>query len=138
VFSATGTTARAAKLCTLTSSLSPTWQLDISGTAKRSDFTETPLHNVNFIEDYTGIVQPGAFIAQGLQFVQNPVTHDYGFGIDTEKTVNFHGQHTLSMGWGFSTPFINWTSTIRAANSPSRAPIFLGLTLPPSPATRRS
>ena len=85
-----------------TSSISPTWQLDISGTAKRSDFTETPLHNVNFIEDYTGIVQPGAFFAQGLQFVQNPVTHDYGFGIDTEKTINFHGQHTLSAGWGFS------------------------------------
>ena len=86
----------------LTSSLSPTWQLDMSGTAKRSDFTETPLHNVNFIEDYTGIAQPGAFIAQGLQFVQNPVTHDYGFGLDTEKTVNLFGQHTFSLGYGFT------------------------------------
>ena len=86
----------------LTSSLSPTWQLDISGSAKRSDFTESALHNVNFIEDFTGIVEPGAYIPQGLSFVQNPIIHDYGFGIDTEKTVNFHGQHTLSMGWGFT------------------------------------
>jgi len=86
----------------LTSSLSPTWQLDISASAKRSDFTETPLDNVNFIEDYTGIRETAAYVASGLQFVQNPVIHDYGFGIDTEKTVNFHGQHTLSLGWGFS------------------------------------
>jgi hypothetical protein len=86
----------------LTSSLSPTWQLDMSASAKRSDFTETPLDNVNFIEDFTGLRQAAAYFAQGVQFIQNPVTHDYGFGIDTEKTVNFHGQHTLSAGWGFS------------------------------------
>jgi len=85
-----------------TSSLSPTWQLDMSASAKRSDFTETPLDNVNFIEDFTGLRQAAAYFAQGVQFIQNPVTHDYGFGIDTEKTVNFHGQHTLSAGWGFS------------------------------------
>jgi hypothetical protein len=86
----------------LTSSISPTWQLDISGSAKRSFFTESPVDNVNFIEDYTGIVQSAAFYASGLTFVQNPVVHDYGFGIDTEKTVNFHGQHTFSLGYGFT------------------------------------
>lgn len=86
----------------LSSSLSPTWQLDMSASAKRSDFTETPADNVNFIEDFTGIRQAAAYFAQGVQFVQNPVVHDYGFGIDTEKTINFHGQHTLSAGWGFS------------------------------------
>ena len=86
----------------LSSSLSPTWQVDITASAKRSYFTETPVDNVNFIEDFTGIVQAASFYASGLTFVQNPVLHDYGFGIDTEKTVNFHGQHTLSAGWGFS------------------------------------
>ena len=87
----------------MTSSISPTWQLDISGTAKRSViFTETPVNNVNFIEDFTGLRQAAAYFAQGVQFIQNPVTHDYGFGIDTEKTVNFHGQHTLSFGVGAS------------------------------------
>ena len=86
----------------LTSSLSPTWQLDISASAKRSYFTETPLDNVNFIEDFTGIRQAAAYFASGVQFVQSPLLHDYGFGIDTEKTVNFHGQHTLSAGWGFT------------------------------------
>jgi Carboxypeptidase regulatory-like domain len=86
----------------LTSSLSPTWQLDITASAKRSYFTETPSNNVSFIEDFTGIRQDAAYFAQGVQYVENPLMHDYGFGIDTEKTVNFHGQHTLSLGWGFT------------------------------------
>jgi hypothetical protein len=86
----------------LTSSLSPTWQLDITASAKRSYFTETPLDNVSFIEDFTGIRQAATYFAQGVQYVENPLMHDYGFGIDTEKTINFHGQHTLSVGWGFT------------------------------------
>jgi hypothetical protein len=86
----------------LTSSLSPTWQLDISASAKRSHFNEVGLQNVYQIVDYSGAVQAGNYTAQGLGYTQNPTTHDYGFGIDTEKTVNFHGQHTLSVGWGYT------------------------------------
>ena len=85
----------------LTSSISPTWQLDISASAKRSHFTETPLDNVNFIDDFTGIRQ-AASPRKAWSFAQSPLLHDYGFGIDTEKTVNFHGQHTLSAGWGYT------------------------------------
>jgi carboxypeptidase family protein len=86
----------------LTSSLSPTWQLDISATAKRSHFNEVGLQDVFNIVDESGAVQAGQFTAQGLGFTQNPTVHDYGFGIDTEKTVNFHGQHTFSTGFGFT------------------------------------
>ena len=86
----------------LTSSLSPTWQLDISASAKRSHFNEVGLQNVYQIVDESGAVSPGQFTAQGLGFTQNPTVHDYGFGIDTEKTVNFHGQHTFSLGWGYT------------------------------------
>lgn len=86
----------------LTSSLSPTWQLNIAASAKRSDFNEVGLQNVYNIIDYTGQLQPGEFTAQGLGYTQNPITHDYGFQIDTEKTVQFFGSHTFSIGWGFS------------------------------------
>jgi hypothetical protein len=86
----------------LTSSLSPTWQLNIAASAKRSNFTEVGLQNVYQILDYTDILQPGEFAAQGLGYTQNPITNDYGFQIDTEKTVQFFGSHTFSVGWGFS------------------------------------
>ncbi len=86
----------------LTSSLSPTWQLDIAASAKRSHFNEVGLQNVYQIIDESGAVSAGQFTAQGLGFTQNPTVHDYGFGIDTEKTVNFHGQHTFSLGWGYT------------------------------------
>jgi Carboxypeptidase regulatory-like domain len=102
----------------LTSSLSPTWQLDISASAKRSYFTETPVNNVNFIEDFTGIRQDAAYFAQGVQYIENPLLHDYGFGIDTEKTLNFHGQHTLSAGWGFTHSIYKLTKYYPGAQTP--------------------
>ena len=86
----------------ISSSLSPTWQLDITASAKRSHFNEVGLQNVYQIIDESGAVSAGQFTAQGLGFTQNPTVHDYGFGIDTEKTVNFHGQHTFSIGWGYT------------------------------------
>jgi hypothetical protein len=86
----------------LSSSLSPTWQLDISASAKRSHFDEVGLQNVFQIVDESAAVSAGQFTAQGLGFTQNPTVHDYGFGIDTEKTVSFHGQHTFSIGWGYT------------------------------------
>lgn len=86
----------------ISSSLSPTWQLDIAATAKRSHFNEVGLQDVYQIIDESGAVSAGQFTAQGLGYTQNPTVHDYGFGIDTEKTVNFHGQHTFSIGWGYT------------------------------------
>jgi Carboxypeptidase regulatory-like domain len=86
----------------LTSSLSPTWQLNIAASAKRSNFDEVGLQNVYNITDYTGQLQPGVFTAQGLGYTQNPITHDYGFQIDTEKTLLLFGSHTFSIGWGFN------------------------------------
>jgi hypothetical protein len=86
----------------LTSSLSPTWQLDMSASAKRSHFNEVGLQNVYQIVDESGAVSAGQFTAQGLGFTQNPTVHDYGFGIDTEKTVNRYGQHTFSLGFGYT------------------------------------
>ena len=86
----------------ISSSITPTWQLDITGSAKRSHFNEVGLQNVYQVTDLSGAVQPGEFNAQGLGFTQNPTTHDYGFSIDTEKTASFHGQHTFSVGFGYA------------------------------------
>ena len=85
----------------ITSSVSPTWQVDLSGSAKKSYFTEVGLGNAYQIVDESKVLQAGQFTAQGLGSFQNPLTHDYGFEADTEKTINLHGQHTLSVGWGF-------------------------------------
>jgi outer membrane receptor protein involved in Fe transport len=85
----------------ISSSITPTWQLDITGSAKRSHFDEVGLQDAYQVVDYSGAVQAGNFTAQGLGYTQNPTTHDYGFSIDTEKTVGFHGQHTFSVGFGF-------------------------------------
>jgi hypothetical protein len=85
----------------LTSSITPTWQVDLSGSAKKSNFTEVGLGNAYQVIDQSTVLKAGQFTAQGLGAFQNPLTHDYGFEAETEKTVNFHGQHTLSVGWGF-------------------------------------
>ena len=86
----------------LTSSISPTWQVDITASAKKSNFTEVGLGNAYNVIDESKVLQVGQYTAQGLGAFQNPLTHDYGFGADTEKTINLRGQHTLSVGWGFS------------------------------------
>ncbi len=86
----------------LTSSLSPTWQIDLSGSAKKSNFTEVGLGNAYQVVDESTVLKAGQYTAQGLGAFQNPLTHDYGFSADTEKTVSFHGQHTVSVGWGFT------------------------------------
>lgn len=88
----------------MNTTLSPTWQLTLSATAKQSHFTEGGYQNIYDIADYTGTVNPAlGFNAQGIPgaYIQNPENHSYGFNIDTQKTVNFHGQHTFSVGWGF-------------------------------------
>ena len=56
----------------LTSSLSPTWQLDMSASAKRSHFDEVGLQNVYQIVDNSGAASASQFTAQGLGFTQNP------------------------------------------------------------------
>ncbi len=85
----------------LTSSITPTWQVDLSGSAKRSNFTEVGLGNAYQVSDQSKVLKAGNYTAQGLGAFQNPLTHDYGFEAETEKTVSFHGQHTFSVGWGF-------------------------------------
>lgn len=87
----------------LTTSISPTWELNISASAKHAQFDETGYAPDYQILDYSNAVSTASgFIAQGLGPVQNPTSNSYGFNIDTQKTVHLFGQHTFSVGWGFS------------------------------------
>ncbi len=87
----------------LTSSITPTWELNIAASAKQAKFTESGFDDVYNIYDLSGAVSNAAFNAQGLGNYQNPVSNNYGFAIDTQKTMNFlHAQHTFSVGWSFS------------------------------------
>ena len=82
---------------------SPTWTLNLAATAKQSHFTESGFDNIYNITDYSGLVQPAVFTAQGLGFYQNPTTHAYSFAADTEKVVNLgkFGLHSFSIGYEF-------------------------------------
>jgi Carboxypeptidase regulatory-like domain len=86
----------------LTTSISPTWEVNMSATAKQSHFTESGFDDVYNIYDVSSAVSPAAFNAQGLGNYENPVSNNYSFNIDTQKTAHLYGQHTFSIGWGFS------------------------------------
>lgn len=86
----------------LTSTVSPTFQVDLAVSAKLSHFTEVGVQDVYQILDFTNLIQNGQFTAQGLGYAQNPTVHDYGFGIDLQKTATlFKSQHTFSGGVGY-------------------------------------
>ena len=87
----------------MNAAITPTWVLNIAGTAKQTHFTESGFQNLFAITDTTqATLGVGAqFNAQGLGIYQNPNTHAYAFTAETEKTVNFFGSHTLSIGYEF-------------------------------------
>lgn len=87
----------------MNATISPTWILNMAATAKQSHFTEYGFKNDYQIVDYTqtALGVGAQFTAQGLGFYQNPDTHAYSFSIDTQKTANFFGSHSLSVGWEF-------------------------------------
>ena len=86
----------------LTAAPTPTWDFNISGSAKVSHFTETGLQDAFQITDYSTYLSPAVYTMQGLGYSQNPNTHTYSFGIDTQKIVTLFGQqHSLSIGWDF-------------------------------------
>lgn len=86
----------------LTTSISPTWEVNISASAKQAKFTESGYADDYQIFDYSNAVSSAAFNAQGLGSVENPISNNYGFGIDTQKTAHLFGEHTFSLGWSFS------------------------------------
>ncbi len=95
----------------ITDTPSATSEINLSASAKTSHFTETPLDPGTFqVQDYSTVLQPSEYNAQGLGYFQNPQTETYTFGIDGQKTVGFLGfQHTLSVGYNFLHDIYNLT-----------------------------
>ena len=76
---------------------SPTWLVNANFTWNHNDFTENPLApNVFNVVDrtLTGLSPT----IQGLGFVENHNADNFGYEIDTSKSVHFLGTHTFSLG----------------------------------------
>lgn len=84
--------------------LSPTWLVNANFTWSHNEFTETPqAPNVFNIVDRTTQITP---TIEGLGFVENHNADNFGYEIDTSKSVHFLGTHTFSVGG--SETFLNY------------------------------
>ncbi|MGA8223688.1 MAG: carboxypeptidase regulatory-like domain-containing protein [Candidatus Acidiferrales bacterium] len=122
--------------------LSPTWILNIDATWQHNKFTESGYDNVDSrIIDQTQScsgppgggslcstlgstttpgpgIQQGQFTPVGQGFVENTEDEAYGAHVNTSKIVNFWGQHSIDIGYGYNRPFYKG---IRANSGPAIA-----------------
>jgi hypothetical protein len=99
--------------------LTSTWLFNASWTWGHNNLTDTPNSPGDFaITDYTQrtpcgapnfsalCTSPsnplrGAYIRQGLGYYENTKGDNYGLNFDTQKTFNFLGQHSVSIGYRY-------------------------------------
>jgi hypothetical protein len=86
---------------------SPTWTLNASATWMHNHFSETGYDNLQEIIDQTQTAtgERGQYVAQGLGFVEPTHSENYGYNVDTSKTVHFWGEHTFSIGYRHERPY---------------------------------
>lgn len=84
--------------------LSPTWLVNASVTWNHNEFNEFPQTDVFSITNATtsGLSQR----LQGLGFVEDHLTDNFAYTVDTSKSFRFGGQHTFSIG--FNNQFLNY------------------------------
>lgn len=84
---------------------SPTWLVNANVFWNHSDFTETPNspNTFNVVDRSTRGLSP---TLQGLGFVENYLSDNFAYTLETSKVVHFAGQHTLFMG--FNNEFLNY------------------------------
>ncbi|MGH9712765.1 MAG: TonB-dependent receptor [Candidatus Acidiferrales bacterium] len=113
--------------------LSPTWVVNLDATWQNNHFTEGGYDNsISAINDQTqtaagpignGTIMPGIqqgnFFAVGRGFVENTEDDSYGAHINTSKIVNFWGQHSVDVGYGYNRPFYKG---VRANSGPAITP----------------
>jgi hypothetical protein len=111
--------------------LSPTWILNIDATWQHNRFTESGYDNNDSriidqtqtcagvtggagfcptaAQNFTGTVpvnvQEGQFTSIGKGFTENTTDESYGAHINTTKIVNFWGQHSIDIGYGYTRPY---------------------------------
>jgi hypothetical protein len=98
--------------------LSPSWIVNLDVTWQHNSFTEGGFDNsVQRILDTTQTTcgpicgQQGAFTSVGRGFLENTQDDGYGANINTTKIVNFWGQHSVDIGYGYNRPFYKGTRT---------------------------
>jgi Carboxypeptidase regulatory-like domain/TonB-dependent Receptor Plug Domain len=86
---------------------SPTWTLNASATWMHNHFSESGYANEQEITDQTqtSAGQRGQYVIQGLGFVEPTRSENYGYNIDTSKTVHALGEHTFSIGYRHERPY---------------------------------
>ncbi len=86
---------------------SPTWTLNASATWMYNHFSESGYANQQEITDQTqtSLGQRGQYVIQGLGFVEPTEGNNYGYNIDTSKTVHVIGEHTFSFGYRQERPY---------------------------------
>jgi hypothetical protein len=83
-------------------SLSPTWTLSGSFSQGKNHFKETGFADVNQIAIRLPIDPiKGNYFAAGRGFVEPTDSTNYKWDIDTKKTFNFWGSHTVGLGYTF-------------------------------------
>jgi hypothetical protein len=78
--------------------ISPTWLANANFTWNHNQFTENPQNPGVFsvVDRTTSGLTP---TLSGLGFVENHVTDNFAFGLDTSKVVQWAGQHTFMVGF---------------------------------------
>jgi hypothetical protein len=96
--------------------LSPTWLVNVGFAWSHNKFNETsaPRFNgaPNFqIVDFTQTAglpgQFGAYTMQGIGFIEDTQSDNYGVDVNTSKVAHFGGEHTLSLGYKLELPRYN-------------------------------
>lgn len=84
--------------------LSPTWLVNASVTWNHNEFNEFPQNDVFAVTNATtsGLSQT----LQGLGLVEDHLTDNFAYTIDTTKSFRFGGQHTILLG--FNNQFLNY------------------------------
>jgi hypothetical protein len=77
--------------------ITPTWTANLSGTYNIAHFAFSPKLNSYGVQDRT--VNP--FISTYVGGYDPTHSDDYSFNVDSQKIVNFFGQHTISLGYTF-------------------------------------
>jgi len=96
--------------------LSPSWLLNVGFAWMHNKFDETSPATFNGapnfqIVDFTqtnGLAnQLGLYTMQGVGFIENTKSDNYGFDVSTSKVAHFGGEHTFSLGYKLELPRYN-------------------------------
>jgi hypothetical protein len=87
----------------LNTAFSPTLLFTASYTYNHNHFTEIPSQNFYQVSDQSGLSLPTVIptTVTGFGAYEPSVNNTYSLSVGTQKIVNFHGQHTFTIGYSY-------------------------------------